>query len=90
MSAANEEGAGVTTITAGRVRELWRYPVKSMAGEKLDQSEVAENGFWGDRGWAIRDELTGEIHNAKRHPVLMQCSAVYRSAPHGHAVLPAA
>lgn len=71
----------MTTITAGRVRELWRYPVKSMAGEKLDQSEVAVSGFWGDRGWAIRDELTGEIHNAKRHPVLMQCSAVYRSAP---------
>jgi uncharacterized protein len=53
-----------------------------MAGERLDDSEVAVNGFWGDRGWAIRDELTGEIHNAKRHPVLMQCSAVYQSAPH--------
>lgn len=35
----------------------------------------------GDRGWGIRDDATGEIHNAKRHPILMQCSAVYRAAP---------
>jgi uncharacterized protein len=69
------------TMTAGRVREIWRYPVKSMAGERLDHSAVAVNGLWGDRGWAVRDETTGEIHNAKRYPVLMQCSAVYRSAP---------
>jgi uncharacterized protein YcbX len=71
----------VTTVTAGRVREIWRYPVKSMAGEPLDYSDVAANGLWGDRGWAVRDETTGEIHNAKRHPVLMQCFAAYRVAP---------
>jgi hypothetical protein len=69
------------SIEVGRVREIWRYPVKSMIGERLDYGHVGPQGFWGDRGWAIRDEATGEIHNAKRHPILMQCSAVYRAEP---------
>lgn len=37
------------------VVELWRYPVKSMAGERLDACEVAETGIVGDRRWALVD-----------------------------------
>lgn len=65
----------------GTVAEIWRYPVKSMTGERLDASEVGPQGLWGDRGWAVRAEDTGEIHNAKRFPQLMQCAAVYRERP---------
>lgn len=68
-------------MDVGRVSEIWRYPVKSMAGERVERTHLSALGLWGDRGWAIRDEVTGEIHNAKRHPVLMQCSAVYREEP---------
>jgi uncharacterized protein len=40
----------------GRVVALWRYPVKSMAGEELDGAEVSWHGLAGDRRWAfIRD-----------------------------------
>lgn len=40
----------------GRVVGLWRYPVKSMAGEELDDVEVSWHGLAGDRRWAfIRD-----------------------------------
>ena len=40
----------------GHVTELWRYPVKSMAAERLDDIEVAWHGLAGDRRWAfIRD-----------------------------------
>jgi uncharacterized protein len=40
----------------GRVVGLWRYPVKSMAGEPLSEIEVSWHGFAGDRRWAfIRD-----------------------------------
>jgi uncharacterized protein YcbX len=40
----------------GRVVELWRYPVKSMAAEQLTEVEVSWHGFAGDRRWAfIRD-----------------------------------
>ena len=68
----------------GTVKQIWRYAVKSMAGEQLDSCDVGVNGIVGDRGWAIRDETTGEITNAKFFPVLMQCAARYREAPaHG-------
>ena len=40
-----------------------------------------ERGIPGDRGWAIRDETTGEITNGKHFPPLMQCSARYRESP---------
>jgi uncharacterized protein YcbX len=36
-----------------RVVALWRYPVKSMAGEALDSIEVSWHGFAGDRRWAF-------------------------------------
>jgi uncharacterized protein len=39
----------------GTVAEIWRYPVKSMAGERLDSSAVVEAGLEGDRRWALVD-----------------------------------
>lgn len=40
----------------GRVVGLWRYPVKSMAAEPLDEVDVSWHGFSGDRRWAfVRD-----------------------------------
>lgn len=43
----------------GRVVGLWRYPVKSMAGEALDEVDVAWHGLVGDRRWAfVRDGVT--------------------------------
>ncbi len=40
----------------GRVVGLWRYPVKSMAGEALSEVEVSWHGFVGDRRWAFMRE----------------------------------
>jgi len=37
------------------VVEVWRYPVKSMAGERLDSCAVGEKGLEGDRRWALVD-----------------------------------
>ncbi|MEO9176197.1 MAG: MOSC N-terminal beta barrel domain-containing protein [Gaiellales bacterium] len=37
----------------GRVVGLWRYPVKSMAGEPLERVDVSWHGFSGDRRWAF-------------------------------------
>ena len=37
----------------GRIAQLYRYPVKSMAGESLDAVEVSWNGMAGDRRWAF-------------------------------------
>jgi uncharacterized protein len=38
------------------VAELWRYPVKSMAGESLPSLQLDERGAVGDRLWAVYDE----------------------------------
>jgi len=43
--------AAMTVV--GCVAGLWRYPVKSMAGESLNDVEVSWNGLAGDRRWAF-------------------------------------
>lgn len=65
----------------GIVKEIYRFPVKSMAGEKLDDCTVGALGIVGDRGWAIRDDRTREITEGSFSPLLMQCAAHYREAP---------
>jgi uncharacterized protein len=39
----------------GTVAEIWRYPVKSMAGERLNSALLTGNGLEGDRRWALVD-----------------------------------
>ncbi|MEO7456455.1 MAG: MOSC domain-containing protein [Gemmatimonadaceae bacterium] len=41
------------TREVGRVAGLWRYPVKSMAAEPLDEVNVSWHGLAGDRRWAF-------------------------------------
>jgi hypothetical protein len=43
----------MAATVVGRVAELWRYPVKSMAGEPLEEAEVSWHGVAGDRRWAF-------------------------------------
>ena len=50
----------------GSVVALWRYPVKSMLGEELEEAEVSGRGFFGDRIYAVADAESGQIRNAKR------------------------
>src|SRR5919201_3558804 len=38
----------------GTVESLWRYPVKSMRGEQLDQIFAGYSGVYGDRLFAFR------------------------------------
>jgi uncharacterized protein YcbX len=40
---------------AGTVAELWRYPVKSLRGEQVDEAELEARGIPGDRLWAVTD-----------------------------------
>lgn len=62
----------------GRVRDLWRYPVKSMRGELLHTAQASERGIAYDRGYALLDVDTGKIASAKRPRLwghLLQCQA---------------
>lgn len=58
-----------------RVRELWRYPVKSMQGEQLTSAGVGPLGISGDRGWALFDVATGYGLTARRAPDLLFAAA---------------
>ena len=59
----------------GAIAELWRYPVKSMLGESLDQAEIGFLGLSGDRAFAVLDHGSGRIVSAKRLASLFVCSA---------------
>jgi uncharacterized protein YcbX len=39
----------------GQVESLWRYPVKSMRGEKLEDAYLGYSGVFGDRLYAFHD-----------------------------------
>lgn len=54
-------------MVTGTVTELWRYPVKSMLGERVDAVEVGEHGLSADRAFALIDDETGKVCSAKRH-----------------------
>ena len=49
----------------GSVDSLWRYPVKSMLGERLEDSPVTPYGLLGDRLFALRDAEDGKVATAK-------------------------
>jgi uncharacterized protein YcbX len=43
----------MTDVRVGTVVALWRYPVKSMAGEPLQTAELGWHGLAGDRRWGF-------------------------------------
>src|SRR5689334_15378053 len=73
---------------AGTVAEIWRYPVKSMGGERLPQSAIAARGLHADRMWAVRDVELDTFTTARRWPVLLQCSAGFVEDPAGRSAGP--
>ena len=61
-----------------RVLQLWRYPVKSLQGERLGSVPVTVNGIEGDRQFAIFDAETGFGLTARREPELLYATAQLR------------
>lgn len=54
-----------------RVAAIWRYPIKSMAGEPLDSSAIDANGLAGDRVVQVYDRR-GRLVTARRFPRLLR------------------
>jgi uncharacterized protein YcbX len=52
------------------LKELWRYPVKSMAGERLEEVELTELGLKGDRQVLVQ-AANGRILTARTHHKLL-------------------
>src|SRR5438034_11495780 len=42
----------------GKVDSLWRYPVKSMRGQELDEAFAGFSGVYGDRLFAFRSSAS--------------------------------
>jgi uncharacterized protein len=57
------------------IKEIWRYPVKSMAGEQLDTAEITEHGIAGDRIIQVRN-ASGRLFTARTRPGLLRHAAV--------------
>lgn len=78
---------------AGRIASIWRYPVKSMLGEEIDESEVTARGVLGDRAYALVDNETGKVASAKnplRWPNMFAFRSSYMSPPDDDRSLPPA
>jgi uncharacterized protein len=56
------------------VAELWRYPVKSLGGERLESVELLPDGFPGDRVLRVVD-ARGEPVTARTRPGLLALAA---------------
>lgn len=66
---ATNQGTGTMWVD-----ELWRYPVKSMAGERLTDAWLTHEGISGDRVVQVYD-ARGRVVTARTHPGLLRFRA---------------
>jgi uncharacterized protein YcbX len=59
---------------AGRVEQLWIYPVKSLGGRSVVVAEVESSGLSGDRAWAAVGS-DGAVLRAKDEPAMATVTA---------------
>jgi uncharacterized protein YcbX len=78
----------VTGGGALSVQEIWRFPVKSLQGERLDTAALGPQGIVGDRGWALFDLDTGFGLTARRVPELLFAAGRLRAGGAVEVVLP--
>jgi hypothetical protein len=71
----------------GVVKDLFRYPVKSMRGERLSAVDIGAHGVIGDRAYALR-EANGRIVTAKKWANMLEFSALYDAPPTPGALAP--
>jgi uncharacterized protein YcbX len=58
-----------------QIKEIWRYPVKSMAGETLSVADINRQGIAGDRIIQVRN-TAGRIFSARTRPKLLRHTAM--------------
>lgn len=78
-------------MRVGSVASLWRYPVKSMLGERLETSEVTMKGVLGDRAyalWDVQSERVASAKNPKKWAKLLDFQAAFVDPVHAQQPLP--
>ena len=53
------------------VAELWRYPVKSLRGEQIDEADVRDTGIRGDREVVVVSAERGRVITSRTHHRLL-------------------
>lgn len=53
------------------VSEIWRYPVKSLKGERLNETEITKLGIPGDRQIAVIRTINGRFLTSRSRPKLL-------------------
>jgi uncharacterized protein YcbX len=83
----------MTSADGFLVQQVWRYPVKSLGGQRVGASLVNERGLLGDRLWAVRDE-DGKLGSGKdsrrfrRMEGLLGVTARYEAEPRSDQIEP--
>ena len=75
-------------LMTATISTIYRYPVKSMGGDTLQQTNLTTNGIPGDRCWTLKDEERGGIKGGKRFPHLMSMHATLEQEPDEQHPLP--
>src|ERR1700724_537582 len=71
-------------LWTGSVGQLFRYPVKSMQGETVEQLTIGSGGVEGDRSLALLDRESGNVvsaHHPQKWGLLLHCSARWKGEP---------
>jgi uncharacterized protein YcbX len=77
-------GAAAMAEGVGAVKSLWRFPVKSMRGERVEAADLTARGLVGDRAYALVDPATGKVMSGKSPllgPNLLGCRAAFVEPP---------
>ena len=53
------------------VSEIWRYPIKSLKGERLNETEITKLGIPGDRQIAVIRTINGRFLTSRSKPRLL-------------------
>ena len=70
--------------SVGTLRDVSRFPVKSMQGERLDVAELTPTGLLGDRAYALIDAESGKVLSGKTPGLgsrLLSCRATFVTPP---------
>jgi len=65
----------------GTIESLWRFPVKSMAGERLTEAYMGFTGFYGDRRYAFKNSAARKgfpYLNAAGQPQMLRYRPKFR------------
>lgn len=75
----------------GTVRAMYRWPVKSLAGEPVRSARLDGRGMAGDRAYALidtREHRGGKAYTVRQNPDMLAWASRYPDTAPGHGGLP--